>query len=88
MQIRECEVVPNWDERLVDEVKVVQIVPNLRFLYVNNWETVNAVSEQHWVCSHTWFVSPPTWNCETYKSLQNQQLRRYKKQVANPIDQH
>ena len=38
MQIRQCEVVPNWVERLVHEVKVVQIVPNFRFLCVNNCE--------------------------------------------------
>ena len=41
MQIRECEVVPNWVERLVHEVKVVQIVPNFRFcvLTVKNFNS-------------------------------------------------
>ena len=34
MQIREGEVVPNWVEQLVHEVKVVKIVPNLCFLCV------------------------------------------------------
>ena len=43
MQIRECEVVPNWVERLVHEVKVVQIVPYFRFLCVNNCENCNVL---------------------------------------------
>jgi len=30
--------VPNWVERLVHEEKVLQIVPNFRFLGVNNCE--------------------------------------------------
>ena len=38
MQIRECEVVANWVEQLVNEVKVVKIVPNLSFLCFNDCE--------------------------------------------------
>ena len=38
MQIMECEVVPNWVERLVHEVKVVTIVPNFCIFGVNNRE--------------------------------------------------
>lgn len=36
--IRECEVVTIRVERMVREVKVVQIVPRFRFLCVNNRE--------------------------------------------------
>ena len=32
MQIRECEVVPNWVEQLVHEVKVMIIVQNVKVL--------------------------------------------------------
>ena len=39
MQIRECEDVPNWVERLVHEVKVVQIV--LNFVCSQMRKTVN-----------------------------------------------
>ena len=38
LEIWECEVVPQWVEQLVHDVKVVQIVPNFRFLCVNNRE--------------------------------------------------